>query len=71
MTRIARLSRREREVMEHMLRGLLNKQIADCMTISITTVKKHRARVMEKMQVGSVAELVHLCEMAGLGGMPR
>lgn len=67
MLRISRLSKREREVMEHMLRGLLNKQIADCMGISMTTVKKHRARVMEKMQASSVAELVHLCGLAGLG----
>lgn len=61
---ISRLSRREREVMRYVLDGRLNKQIADAMGISMTTVKKHRARVMEKMAVNSVAELVHLCDQA-------
>ena len=64
--RLARLSPREREVMELVVAGLLNKQIADRMQISIKTVKVHRSRVMEKMEVRSVAALVHLCELAGI-----
>lgn len=64
--RLARLSPREREVMELVLAGQLNKQIADQMEISIKTVKVHRSRVMEKMEVRSVAALVHLCELAGI-----
>jgi FixJ family two-component response regulator len=64
--RLARLSRREREVMDHVIRGELNKQIADRLAISLKTVKAHRARVMEKMEVHSVALLVSLCEKAGI-----
>ena len=65
-TRLARLSPREREVMTLVISGHLNKQIADRMGISLKTVKVHRARVMEKVEVKSVAALVHLCETAGL-----
>jgi FixJ family two-component response regulator len=63
---LARLSLREREVMEHVIRGRLNKQIAADLGIAEKTVKVHRGRLMEKMEVGSVAELVHLCESAGI-----
>jgi len=59
---LRRLSPREREVMECVIRGRLNKQIAADLGISEKTVKVHRGRVMAKMQVGSVAELVRLCE---------
>lgn len=52
------LTAREREVFEHVVEGRLNKQIADLMGISIKTVEVHRGRVMEKMKVRSVAELV-------------
>jgi FixJ family two-component response regulator len=65
-SRVARLSRREREVMNHVIAGELNKQIADRMNISLKTVKAHRARVMEKMEVHSVAMLVSLCEKVGI-----
>lgn len=64
--RAAALTPREREVMVHVVAGRLNKQIADRMRISITTVKKHRAKVMEKMQVNSVADLVRACETLGI-----
>jgi FixJ family two-component response regulator len=63
---LAGLSRREREVLEHVVSGQLNKQIADDLDISLKTVKAHRARVMEKMKVGSLAELVHLCDTVGM-----
>lgn len=58
--RIARLSGREREVLEHVMRGRLNKQIAADLDIAEKTVKVHRGRAMAKMRVRSVAELVHL-----------
>ena len=61
---LAALSRREREVLKHVIDGRLNKQIADDMGISIKTVKVHRGHVMEKMAVDSLAALVHLCESA-------
>jgi FixJ family two-component response regulator len=64
-SRIAHLTEREREVMAWVITGALNKQIADELGIAIQTVKLHRGRVMEKMQVVSVAELVRLCDSAG------
>jgi FixJ family two-component response regulator len=64
--RLARLSPREREVLELVIGGHLNKQVADKMGISLKTVKVHRARVMEKMEVDSLAALVHTCENAGI-----
>jgi FixJ family two-component response regulator len=64
--RLARLSAREREVMECVIAGRLNKQIAYDLGISEKTVKAHRGRVMEKVEVRSVAELVRLCEAAGI-----
>jgi FixJ family two-component response regulator len=57
--RLALLSRREREVMDRVIQGRLNKQIAAELQIAEKTVKVHRARVMAKMQTRSVAELVH------------
>jgi RNA polymerase sigma factor (sigma-70 family) len=64
--RLRRLSPREREVMEHVIRGLLNKQIAADLGISEKTVKVHHGRVMAKMEVGSVAELVRLCDQESI-----
>jgi FixJ family two-component response regulator len=64
--RVARLSDREREVMQHVIAGCLNKQIADALGIAEKTVKIHRGHVMQKMEVNSVAGLVHLCESAGI-----
>jgi RNA polymerase sigma factor (sigma-70 family) len=57
-TRFAKLSPREREVFELVVAGRLNKQIAAALETSERTVKAHRARIMEKMEVDSVAELV-------------
>jgi FixJ family two-component response regulator len=56
--RLAGLTEREREVMDLVLAGKLNKQVADVLNISIKTVEVHRARIMDKMGVRSVAELV-------------
>jgi FixJ family two-component response regulator len=66
--RVEKLTPREREVMSLVVRGLLNKQIAFELGTVEKTVKVHRARVMEKMQVESLAELVRL---AGKVGIPR
>ena len=62
--RIASLTPREREVLDHIVTGQLNKQIAADLGIVEKTIKVHRARVMEKMRVTSVAELVRLVEQA-------
>lgn len=56
--RLKTLSEREREVMELVITGRKNKQIADELRVSIKTVEAHRAHVMEKMGVRTVAELV-------------
>ena len=56
--RLEKLTQREREVMQLVVAGKLNKQIADELDISMKTVEAHRARVMEKMEVRTLAELV-------------
>lgn len=66
--RLAQLSAREREVMRHVVRGRLNKQIAADLGIAEKTVKVHRSRVMQKAGVRSVAQLVQLCDQAGEAG---
>ena len=58
--RLARLSAREREVLEHVVAGRLNKQVAGDLGIAEKTVKVHRGRVMAKMRVRTLAELVQL-----------
>jgi FixJ family two-component response regulator len=64
--RLATLTPREREVMLHVIAGRLNKQIAAALGASEKTIKVHRGRVMTKMQVQSVADLVRECEKAGI-----
>ena len=58
--RLATLTDREREVMQRVIEGKLNKVIADELDISVKTVEFHRAKVMEKMGADSVAGLVQL-----------
>ncbi len=65
--RLAMLTPRELEVLEHVVAGKLNKQIAGDLGIVEQTVKVHRAHVMQKMRVHSVAELVRLAERCGIG----
>lgn len=60
------LTPREREVHDLVITGMLNKQIADQLGTAEKTIKVHRGRVMQKMKVRSVAELVHLAERAGV-----
>jgi FixJ family two-component response regulator len=64
--RLATLTPREHEVMLHVIRGELNKQIAAALGAAEKTIKVHRGRVMHKLQVQSVADLVRLCEKAGI-----
>jgi FixJ family two-component response regulator len=58
--RYDKLTAREREVFALVVAGKLNKQIGAALGITERTVKAHRGEIMEKMEVGSVAELVHL-----------
>lgn len=64
--RLDSLTPREREVLTHVVSGQLNKQTAADLGTVEKTIKVHRGRVMEKMKVHSVAELVHLAERAGI-----
>ena len=65
-SRLATLTPREREVLEGVVAGRLNKQIGGELGIAEKTVKVHRGRVMEKMEARSVAELVRMADRAGL-----
>src|SRR5438132_13586427 len=64
--RLATLTPREREVLEYVVTGKLNKQIAGDLGTVEQTVKVHRARVMQKVEVHSVDELVRLPERCGM-----
>ena len=66
--RLATLTPRERVVLEYVVAGKLNKQIAGELGTVEQTVKIHRAHVMQKMRVQSVAELVRMTERCGIGG---
>lgn len=67
--RLASLTPREREVMEHVVRGKLNKQIAAELGTVEQTIKVHRSRVMHKMRAESLAELVRIADQVGLAAM--
>jgi two-component system, LuxR family, response regulator TtrR len=60
VSRMARLTLRERQVLERIVAGRLNKQIADDLGISIKTVEAHRANIMEKLEAGTVADLMRV-----------
>jgi RNA polymerase sigma factor (sigma-70 family) len=63
--RLAQLTQREREVLDLVVAGKMNREIAEQLDISIKTVEAHRARIMEKLEVSSVAELVQAKLAAG------
>jgi FixJ family two-component response regulator len=65
--RVARLTPREREVMPLIVRGYMNKEIAYTLGTSEKTIKAHRTRIKEKMQATSLAELVRMAAIVGLG----
>ena len=61
-----KLTPREREVLQYVLTGMRNKQIAHAMAVDERSVKRHRTNLMAKLGVGSVPELVQLAVHAGL-----
>jgi RNA polymerase sigma factor (sigma-70 family) len=63
--RLDRLTRRERQVLELVATGLLNKQIGEQLGVSEKTVKVHRGRVMHKMAAGAVPDLVRMLHRVG------
>lgn len=65
--RVARLTPRELEVMKHVVRGQLTKQIAADLGTGEQNIKQHRAHVMKKMEADSLAELVRIAERMGIG----
>jgi FixJ family two-component response regulator len=65
------LTAREQEVMQQVISGLLNKQIAGELNITEDTVKFHRGHIMRKMQADSLAELVRMAETLGIRSHPR
>jgi FixJ family two-component response regulator len=69
--RFAILTPREREVMTHVIAGRLNKQIASDLGTVEKTIKVHRGRIMKKLGVRSVADLVRLTEKAGISAHGR
>jgi two-component system, LuxR family, response regulator FixJ len=71
--RLKTLTPRERDVLNQVVSGQLNKEIASELGITIRTVKEHRRRVMEKMEATSLAELVTMVVAARLQetGMPN
>ena len=71
--RLRLLTPREQEVLERVVAGKTNKEIAAEFGITEKTIKVHRARVMEKMQADSLAQLVVLAQVAGVSspnGLP-
>jgi len=58
--RLEALTPREREVMELLVEGKANKEVADVLGLSVRTVEGHRARLMEKLGVNSLADLVRI-----------
>ncbi len=60
-TRLDKLTPRESEVLQHILGGVTNKQIADDLCISEKTVKIHRGKIMQKLNASSAAEMGWIC----------
>jgi len=64
--KVESLTPREKIVMQYVVTGLLNKQIADALDIAEGTIKIHRGRIMSKMGVQSIADLVRATQLAGI-----
>lgn len=62
----ATLDRRELQVVKHVLRGYLNKEIADQLDLALVTIKVYRARAVKKLRAGNPAELARIASLAGL-----
>lgn len=60
--RLAKLTEREREVLEHLILGRLNKEIAGELGISQRTVEVHRSRIREKMQARGISDLIRMMQ---------
>lgn len=69
--RLARLTPRERQVFALVASGRLNKQVGHELGTTEKTIKVHRARVMEKMEADSLADLVRMAGQLGIAGPPR
>lgn len=73
--RLARLTGRERQVLDHVIAGRLNKQIAGDLGTAEKTIKVHRGRMMEKLGIRTIVDLVRFAERAGIqprqGGNPQ
>ena len=71
--RVSSLTNREREVLQGLMAGLPNKLIARQLDLSLRTVEMHRAHMMDRLQVGSLAEALTLAGQAGLqpSGLPE
>jgi FixJ family two-component response regulator len=67
-TKMATLTKRESEVLVHVVAGKLNKQIAHDLGTVEKTIKVHRGRMMQKLGVHTVADLVRLAEKVGIRG---
>ncbi len=63
--RLSSLTEREKQVMHELITGAPNKIVADHLNIAVKTTKVHRANLLQKMGVRSIAELVHLCHIVG------
>ncbi len=63
LKRVARLTKREREVLDHLVLGKINKQIAVDMGISQRTVEIHRARLQKKMEANGLADLIRMMKV--------
>jgi FixJ family two-component response regulator len=65
------LTKREREVMTRVVKGLMNKQVGYELDISEITVKAHRGKVMEKMQASTFVDLVNMAVRLGISTTPE
>ena len=71
LQQVKSLTPREYEILTYVITGMLNKQIAYDLDISEKTVKVHRGRVMDKMKVNSLAELVRMADKVGIKSNPK